>query len=101
LLWAGAFNAFAFDYLNQHPNNMGLNQFINEFQVNDALLKSFTHFAQKEFNVVFQANEFAHSKKRIAQNLKAEIASHLFTENGYYRVVNAQDKEIQRALKLL
>ncbi len=101
LLWAGAFNAFAFDYLNQHPNNMGLNQFINEFKVNDALLKSFTRFAQKEFNVVFQANEFAHSKNRIAQNLKAEIASHLFTENGYYRVVNAQDKEIQRALRLL
>jgi carboxyl-terminal processing protease len=101
LLWAGAFNAFAFDYLNQHPNNMGLNQFINEFKVNDALLKSFTRFSQKEFNVVFQANEFAHSKTRIAQNLKAEIASHLFTENGYYRVVNAQDKEIQRALRLL
>jgi carboxyl-terminal processing protease len=101
LLWAGAFNAFAFDYLNQHPVQLSLPQFITEFQVSEALLKSFTRFAQKEFNVVFQANEFAHSKGRIAQNLKAEIASHLFTENGYYRVVNAQDKEVQRALKLL
>jgi hypothetical protein len=80
---------------------MSLNQFINEFQVNDALLKSFTRFAQKEFNIVFQASEYTHSKIRIAQNLKAELASHLFTENGYYRVVNSQDKEIQRALNLL
>ena len=101
LLWAGAFNAFAFDYLNQHPQTLNLQTFILEFKVTDALLQSFTRFAQKEFNIVYQASEFAHSKKRIAQNLKAEIASHLFTENGYYRVVNTQDKEIQRALKQL
>ncbi|MFM7005798.1 MAG: S41 family peptidase [Flavobacteriales bacterium] len=101
LLWAGAFNAFAFDYLNQHPVSMNLQQFITEFKVNDALLLSFTRFAQKEFNITYQAREFTHSKRRIAQNLKAELASHLFTENGYYRVVNTQDKEIQRALMQL
>lgn len=101
LLWAGAFNAFAFDYLNTHPQTLKLDAFIREFQVTDALLKSFTKFAQKEFKISFQAAEFAHSKTRIAQNIKAELASHLFTEKGYYRVVNAQDKEIQRALKQL
>jgi carboxyl-terminal processing protease len=101
LLWAGVFNAFAFDYLNQHPQSLNLNAFIQAFHVNQDLLKSFTRFAQKEFNIVYQPSEFEHSKKRIAQNIKAELASHLFTENGYYRVVNTQDKEILRALKQL
>jgi len=80
---------------------LNLNAFIQAFHVNQDLLKSFTRFAQKEFNIVYQPSEFEHSKKRIAQNIKAELASHLFTENGYYRVVNTQDKEILRALKQL
>jgi hypothetical protein len=33
------------------------------------------------------------------QLLKAEIARHLFLENGYYQVMNNYDPEVQRALK--
>ena len=39
------------------------------------------------------------SKTLIKQTLKAEIARQLWTEDGFYSVVNQFDKEVQRALK--
>jgi hypothetical protein len=48
--------------------------------------------------VRFQRNEYLHSKENIKRLLKAEIARHLYLENGYYQVVNTHDTDIQRAL---
>ena len=99
LQWSGVFNAFAFDYLNQANLNYSLQQFLTQFQVTDQLLNKFTSFATKEFQVRLQRNEFLHSKETIKQLLKAEIARHLFLENGYYQVMNNHDQDVQRALK--
>jgi carboxyl-terminal processing protease len=99
LQWSGVFNAFAFDYLNQAKLNYSLQQFLTQFQVTDQLLNKFTSFATKEFDVRLQRNEFLHSKENIKQLLKAEIARHLFLENGYYQVMNNHDQDVQRALK--
>lgn len=99
LQWSGVFNAFAFDYLNQTGLNYSLQQYLARFQVTDQLLTKFTTFAAKEFNVRLQRNEFLHSKENIKQLLKAEIARHLFLENGYYQIMNTHDREVQRALK--
>lgn len=98
LRWNGVFNAFVFDYLNQNNLTMNLNEFIAKFQISDALLSRFTSFANAEFDLEMQPNEFRHSKERIRLLLKAEIARHLFLENGYYRVINNQDVELKRAL---
>jgi hypothetical protein len=67
--------------------------------VTDQLLSKFTSFAEKEFDVRLQRSEFQHSKENIRHLLKAEIARHLYLENGYYRVMNLYDSEVQRALK--
>jgi carboxyl-terminal processing protease len=99
LQWIGVFNAFAFDYLNQTNLNYNLQQFLTQFQVTDQLLNKFTSFATKEFEVRLQRNEFLHSKETIKQLLKAELARHLFLENGYYQVMNNHDQDVQRALK--
>jgi carboxyl-terminal processing protease len=99
LQWSGVFNAFAFDYLNQVSLNLSLQQFLTQFQVTDQLLSKFTAFATKEFEIRLQRNEFLNSKENIKQLLKAEIARHLFLENGYYQVMNNHDHEVQRALK--
>ena len=98
LQWNGVFNAFVFDYLNHNELTMNLNDFIAKFQITDALLNRFTSFAKAEFDVELQPNEFRHSKERIGLLLKAEIARHLFLENGYYRVINNRDVELKRAL---
>jgi carboxyl-terminal processing protease len=99
LQWGGVFNAFAFDYLNQVDLNYSIQQYLAQFQVTDQLLTKFTTFAAKEFNVRLQRNEYLHSRENIKQLLKAEIARHLFLENGYYQVMNTHDHEVQRALK--
>jgi hypothetical protein len=39
------------------------------------------------------------SKTLLKQTLKAEIARQLWTEDGYYSVINQYDKEVQRALR--
>jgi carboxyl-terminal processing protease len=93
------FNAFAFDYLNQNNIELKLQDFLNNFEVNEQLLNKFTLFAAKEFKVRLQRNEYLHSKENIKRLLKAEIARHLYLENGYYQVVNTHDADIQRALK--
>jgi len=99
LQWNGVFNAFAFDYLNQNNIELKLQDFLNNFEVNEQLLNKFTLFAAKEFKVRLQRNEYLHSKENIKRLLKAEIARHLYLENGYYQVVNTHDTDIQRALK--
>jgi carboxyl-terminal processing protease len=99
LQWSGVFNAFAFDYLNQNNLTLSLQEFLNDFVVTDQLLTKFTSFAAKEFGVRLQRNEYIHSKENISHLLKAEIARHLYLENGYYRVMNLHDPEFQRALK--
>lgn len=99
LQWNGAFNAFAFDYLNQVNIAYSLQKFITQFEVNDQLLALFTAFAAKEFEVGLQHKEFAHSKENIKFLLKAEFARHLYLENGYFQIMNAHDIEVQRALK--
>lgn len=99
LQWGGVFNAFAFDYLNRVNTKFTLQEFISEFRITDQLLEQFTTFANKEFEVRLQRNEFLHSKENIKHLLKAEIARHLFLENGYYQVMNGHDPEVQRALK--
>ena len=71
---------------------------MKDFKIDEHLLRAFTAFAAKEFKIKMQPNEYQHSKEKIRLLLKAEIARHLFLENGYYQVINTQDNEIKRAL---
>ena len=44
---------------------------------------------------------FKRSKGFIMNNLKAEIARQLYSEEGYYRVANTKDIELKRAIEQL
>ena len=41
------------------------------------------------------------SQKLIAENIKAEIARQLWTEEGLYMVLNTQDQEVKAAIEQL
>ena len=45
--------------------------------------------------------ELKHSKRLIAETLKAEIARQLWMEEGFYQVFNSTDNEFERAMKYL
>ncbi len=96
----GVFTSFAFDYLSGKRNTWkSLLEFQQQFVVNDAVLKSFYEFSAKYYklNVYEKPNKSA--KNLLIKTIKSEIARQIWIEEGYYRVVNSDDKEINTALK--
>lgn len=99
LQWSGASRAFAFDYMQTSRSNWSTaKQFNVSFEVSDQLLAAFVAFAEKEFHVKKDPYGLRISKTLIKRMLKAEIASQGWTEEGYYRVLNPFDKELNKAL---
>jgi carboxyl-terminal processing protease len=102
LQWSGVFNAFAFDYVKDKRNKWSsVDQFTSSFEVNDYMLKEFCAFGKKYFNVSYVDEEFKRSKKLISKYLKGEIARQIWTEDGYYHIVNPLDNEMNAAIKSL
>ncbi len=102
LRYSPVFQNFAFDYLaNKRQNWKNLKQFNKTFVVSEAILESFVSYAEKNFKIYKSSRDLALSKHLIKQNIKAEIARQLWTEQGYYTVISNFDKEILRAIKHL
>ena len=58
----------------------------------------FLKYSQKNALVPIDFAGYAKSKKFIQLTLKAEIARQLWTEEGYYIIINELDKEMQTAI---
>jgi carboxyl-terminal processing protease len=102
LQFSGAFNAFTFDYVKDKRNKwISAEQFVKTFEVDDAILKSFCAFSSKNFKVTFVDGEFKKSKQLISKLLKAEIGRQIWTEEGFYRVINPEDNEFKEAIRSL
>jgi carboxyl-terminal processing protease len=102
LRFSSAFQAFAFDYLQDKRNKWsGLDAFEKQFKVTPEILDRFVKFAEKEMKVKKDASGLKHSKSLIERTLKAEIARQIWLEEGYYRIVNRSDNEVQKALSEL
>ena len=74
---------------------------MKQFQVSTLLLNQFTSYAAKNYKVKFNPSAFSRSQKLIAENIKAEIARQLWTEEGLYMVLNTQDQEVKAAIEQL
>jgi carboxyl-terminal processing protease len=102
LRFSQAFNGFAFDYIQDKRRNWNsLEEFVASFQVDDFLLNQFTQFAEKELKIKVDKVGLKTSKNIIKQTLKAEIARQIWLENGYYKITNSFDNEMQKAVKLV
>ena len=100
LRYSSSFQQFAFDFVqNKRTKWKSLNQFENSFQVDEALLIQFISYAQKYFHIQSNKAGLKQSKRLIALSLKAEIARQIWTEEGFYRIINQEDKEVKVALK--
>ncbi|MDG2153399.1 MAG: S41 family peptidase [Crocinitomicaceae bacterium] len=103
LLWGGAINQFAFDYVkrqryfSQNPWS-SLAQFKNDFKIDDSLIKELVEYADSGLNIrPYTKNDVKHCKKRLMIQLKAEIARQIWQENGFFSVYNEFDSEFQSA----
>ncbi len=102
LRFASAFTTFAFDYVSNKRNKWkSPKDFNRSFSVTNSVLDQFTSFAESEYNIRKQPSALARSRTVISKFIKSSIAQQLWVEEGYYRVVNETDKEVQAALKVL
>jgi len=102
LRYSPVFQNFAFDFLqNNRKKWKSLKEFQSNFQVTEKFLTEFVHYAEKEFGIPTNLKGLNTSKGIIKQNIKAEIARQLWTEQGYYSVISSYDNEILKALNYL
>jgi carboxyl-terminal processing protease len=102
LRYSQAFNAFAFDYVqNKRGAWKSVADFDARFTVTAEIMNKFTSFAAKEYKVKIDPKGLAHSKKLIERTIKAEIARQLWLEDGYFQISNKIDNEVQEAVKYL
>lgn len=101
LSFSTMFSEFSIRYLDRYRNkwaSKSLNYFAQNFIVTEGLFQNFIKYAT---NQGIELNEIAalHSKQRIKQRLKAEIASNIWDDEGRIYISSRFDTDIQTLLK--
>ena len=100
LRYSNAFTTFAFDFVQNKRKKWNSSlDFSRSFMVNGTILNQFAAFAESEHKIIQRPKSLEYSKKVITKFVKSSIAQQLWVEEGYYRVVNETDNEVQAALK--
>jgi carboxyl-terminal processing protease len=79
---------------------MKVESFVSNFMIDKKLEDDFLNFAKKQ-KVVFNTAEYQISRAFILNQIKASLAKLAWQNEGYYPVINQEDKEIKVALKNL
>lgn len=79
----------------------GYGEFNNEFNPSDELINEMLAFAKEKDKLRYADKDVEHSKERIRQLLKAEIARMFWNADGLYKVETTTDNEVQIAVKEL
>ena len=99
LVYMGIFRQFAFDYADKHRDELQKISY-NDFKVSDALLKELTDYAENK-GVKKIDSEYNQSKELIRNMLRANIALHIWRNEGFYSIINEHDKVIARSLETI
>ena len=105
LIRKGIVGDFVIDYMDRNRTALSARypkaeKFAREYVVEQEVLDELVRAAEAA-GVEFDAEEFEHSKKEIALQIKALIAQKLWGTNEFYLVYNAEDPEIVKALEVL
>ena len=99
LYYAGIFNHWAIAYLDKNRARFtDFNTFMKNFVVSQAMLDQFIAYAEK-LGVPKKTSDIVISSKVIKNRMKAELARHIWEDNGYYSVYLDDDLDVQSALK--
>jgi len=103
LRYANSFADFAYNYVrfNKMQQWEGFKEFEAGFKVTEKMLSDFTTYAEEQYDVDFDKNQFEAAKMRIKENIKAEIARQIWLEQGAFYILNQSDREVNRALEYL
>jgi carboxyl-terminal processing protease len=104
LLAENIINTYAFDFVESQTSKLGMYKTPYEFQ-NDFLIEEsqFLDFvkAAKEKGVEGSKSDIESSRAWVKRRIKALIARQLWSDEGFYRAINADDVMMNKALELL
>ena len=96
------FREFSIPYANLHESElkkMSVEEFRKQFQITGEVEHQFLNFVQNA-GIVYSQEEYEISKGFILNYLKATIARVIWQEEGFYSIVNQNDKVVIEALGL-
>ena len=82
------------------PDYCSFNHFKSKFKIVDSDYARLIAMAEKR-NIKGSDEEIQHAKKGIVRNLRALIARAEWQGNGYFPIINEDDKAMLEAVKLL
>ncbi len=98
LYYAGAFNHYAVKYLDfKRKNFKDMNKFLANFKVSASMFEGFINYATT-LGVEEDPYDIVTSRYVIKNRIKAELARHIWQEEGYYNVYIDDDLDVQKAL---
>lgn len=98
----GTINQFSFDYADKNRKrltSMGFEKYRSTFRVDDKMLNEFYLFSEK-LGVKLNSKEAETSKGLIKNIIKAGLARQIWGNDGFYPVLNAEDKAILHSLSI-
>jgi carboxyl-terminal processing protease len=99
LYYNGVFNHWAISYLDKNRAKYdSFDRFNRQFTVGAPMFEAFITYAEK-LKVERRPYDIVTSQQAIKNRMKAEIARHVWEEDGYYRVYIEDDLDVQEALK--
>lgn len=102
---AGLLQKFAFAFTDRMRDRFkqahDTKELLSMLPADDALLKQFVDYAQREARIPAQWYYINISRNLIVKQLKALIARDIIGTNGFYEAVNTTDPSVQRAVREL
>ena len=102
LNYQGMFYQFGFYYVDNNRKKLNRkfteDNFINEFEISEGILKEFYDFAEEK-GVKYDEAGARESLAIIKNRIKATIGRNLYGDRVFYQIVNEQDNVMQKALK--
>lgn len=93
-------NQFAFDYADSHRKELKKLGSYKKFEISQAILNDFIKYAE-ENDVPRSAEGLKVSSNYIKTLLRAVISRHIWGDEGYYPVIQQDDKTILKSIELM
>lgn len=100
LIARGILTEFLYNVLVRQEPPHSLSQLADKFTLTDQQYQQIVSIAQSK-DMKFGQQQVREARHAIEARLKSQLAAHYFGDEGYYRVLNNDDKVIARSLELL
>ncbi|MCL1944138.1 MAG: S41 family peptidase [Candidatus Azobacteroides sp.] len=105
LVARGALNRFVINYFENNGTVLkqkypDFNKFNKEFTVTDEMLQEMIKTGEED-KVKYDEEQYRKSRPLIELQIKSLVARDLFDQNEYYKVINSENKPLQKAFEII